>query len=151
MSSITHGKTYTSWCRMKSRCSTDPNYRDYKNYGAKGITVCDRWVNNFNNFLKDMGDMPEGMSLDRIDNKKGYSPDNCRWATHFDQNQHLSMRFDNKSGYKCVSKSGNKFEVGIQRFNKRHRLGKFDSLDKAVLARNKKLVELGIDVETFDS
>lgn len=74
---------YKRWIYMKARCNTDIKYV------SKGIKVCDRWQ-SFQNFYEDMGDPPEGMTLDRIDGTKGYSPDNCRWATVFEQNRNLS-------------------------------------------------------------
>lgn len=84
-----HGKTsptYKTWISMRSRCSNprDPAYEDY---GRRGIFVCDRWMNSFEAFLEDMGERPPGRyTLDRIDNQKGYSPGNCRWATYTMQN-----------------------------------------------------------------
>jgi hypothetical protein len=62
---------------MLKRC-TQPTAKDYPRYGAKGITVCERW-SEFENFLKDMGERPADHSIDRIDPKKNYTPDNCRW------------------------------------------------------------------------
>jgi hypothetical protein len=80
----THGKskttTYRSWMAMLRRC-TNIHCDNYKWYGGRGITVCDEW-SHFDNFLKDMGDRPDGTELDRIDNYKGYSADNCRWVAH---------------------------------------------------------------------
>lgn len=71
--------TYHSWCAMKARC-TKPSNNRYADYGGRGITVCDRWLNSFAAFLTDMGEKPAGTSIERKDNSKGYEPGNCEWA-----------------------------------------------------------------------
>lgn len=72
---------------MLSRC-TKPSSDSYKRYGAAGITVCERWM-IFENFLSDMGERPEGCTIDRIDGSKGYYPENCRWATAMEQQSNI--------------------------------------------------------------
>lgn len=94
--------TYKSWAEMKQRCNNS-NRKDFQNYGGRGITYDPHWE-VYANFRKDMGSRPEGHSLDRIDNSKGYFKDNCRWATAEEQNRNRRERTrgverrDNTSG-----------------------------------------------------
>lgn len=90
-----HGRqtpTYGSWHAMNSRCR-NPKATGYERYGGIGVTICDRWL-VFETFLADMGERPEGTTLDRIDNDGNYEPGNCRWATYKQQaeNKHPNPR-----------------------------------------------------------
>lgn len=87
--------TYCSWRAMWVRC-TNPNDRYYHLYGGRGIKVCDRWK-DFLNFLADLGERPEGCTLDRVNNDLGYEPSNCRWANPTQQTQNRRV---------CKSKAG---------------------------------------------
>lgn len=77
---------WIAWISMKTRCST-PSDTSYPNYGGRGITVCERWENSYENFLEDMGRRPSSVhSLDRKDTNGNYTPDNCKWSTRVEQN-----------------------------------------------------------------
>ena len=76
-------KMYSVWTSMRYRCNNS-NSNNYKYYGGKGVKICKRW-DKFENFLHDMGEKPDGLSIDRIDGDGDYEPNNCRWATQQQQ------------------------------------------------------------------
>lgn len=75
---------YHSWNGMIQRCM-NPKHKDYINYGGRGITVCPSWIGNFKQFLADMGERPEGLTLDRMDCNGNYCKENCKWASKEEQ------------------------------------------------------------------
>lgn len=96
-----YSRTYYTYYSMKNRC-LNPQHENYHYYGGRGVTICDRWLKSFENFLEDMGERPEGCSLDRINNSGNYELENCRWATNQEQAINKGLSKNNKTGVKGV-------------------------------------------------
>lgn len=100
---MSHTKIHQVWSSMIDRC-TNENCRDYKNYGGRGIGIASRWM-EFVNFYEDMGDQPDGMTLDRKNNDEDYAPENCHWVTRAEQSRNTRrnriIEFDGKK--MCVN------------------------------------------------
>ena len=116
--------THNAWEAMRQRC-TDKNRKDYQRYGGRGIKVCERW-NVFENFLYDMGEKPGNKSLDRVDVNGNYCPENCRWATIFEQanNQRNSVFVEYKGERLTIAQWSRKLGIHVRTLNNRlNRLG----------------------------
>ena len=104
---------YWIWQRMKQRCF-DKNVPEYHCYGGRGITVCKRWM-TFENFYDDMGKRPHGLTLERIDNDRGYEPRNCRWASRRDQavNRKMTRWITHNGTTLCMADWARRIGIGI--------------------------------------
>lgn len=137
--SMTHGKTlskeYLVWQAMKTRCN-NPNSVNYKDYGGRGIKICERWESNFENFLSDMGEVSKGMSIERIDVNGNYEPANCKWASRSEQSRNTRrnriLTFNGIS--KCLIDWAK--DLGIDQASLRERLEKW-SLEKSLTTTKK--------------
>ncbi len=137
-----HGKSktkaYQVWDKMLRRCYNSEVF-DYKNYGRRGIRVCKRW-HKFENFLKDMGQPPEGLTIERIDNDKSYSKKNCKWATRYEQ-RHNMRRAKSYRYYVVTSPTGSKIYIdNLREFCREHNL---DNGAMGVVAQNRRRAHKG--------
>lgn len=119
---LTYSREYLTWQNMKKRTG-DENNEAYKNYGGRGITICDRWLNSFENFLKDMGMKPSPKhTIERVDNDGNYTPENCKWGTRKEQMN--NMRKNHKITYNGKTQNLNQWseETGMPARDIRYRL-----------------------------
>ena len=145
---MTHGlrsnRFYDTWYNMLRRCNNLESI-NYKNYGARGITVCEEWLNvsNFVAWCDLTYPNIEDATLDRINNDKGYSPENCTWSDKTTQVLNRRIMKNNKSGYVGViwHKRGRKWRANIRISKKLINLGSFKDKIEAVLARDNYIIE----------
>jgi hypothetical protein len=133
---------YQAWKRIKARCLNIKN-PDYKNYGGRGISICERWINSSNNFISDMGLKPsEKHSIDRIDVNGNYEPSNCRWATSKTQNQNRSNNhiFEINGESKSIAEWADFFNIKVVYVYSRiwKGWGIYDAITTPVKIRSKK-------------
>lgn len=130
---------YHCWENIKARCLRK-SHPMYKLYGNRGITLCTEWM-QFDGFHKDMfsGYMP-GLSIDRINNEKGYSKDNCRWIPMYEQQK--NRRDNNENVGVVYDKKRKRWRADIARNGKRYFLGRFHTVEEAIYARDLKEKEL---------
>ena len=140
-------RTRDSYRAMITRC-TNPKHEAYIRYSDLNSPVCERWLEpkgvGFRNFLEDMGERPEGLTIDRTDNLKGYSKDNCRWSSREMQTYNIKKKASNKSGKTgvCWNKALCKWYAYICREGKLRHLGYFTDLDEAISVRMKAEIEV---------
>jgi len=138
---LTHGQSgsgsHRSWLAMRVRCSNSNN-KDWEYYGGKGVVICARW-DRFENFFEDMGERPEGKTLDRLDPEKAYSPENCRWATPMEQvmNRSISKRVLKEgvsvSLYDACSSEGLDYETVLKKVGESFPEGRTTPLEWQVI------------------
>ena len=141
---LTYNKFYNTWKQMRQRCYNQ-KHKNYKYYGARGITVCGEWqdVKNFVDWAEKTYPNIEGYTLDRIDNDKGYSPENCRWADKSTQAINQRIGKNNKSGYVGVAWyiRDKKWYATIKIAKKSIHIGSYDTPLEAAQARDLYIVE----------
>lgn len=132
--------TYNTWYGMIRRCY-DSYRKDYKFYGGRGISVCDRWL-NYLNFYKDM-EVPENkkLTIDKIDNNKGYCNDNCRWATMSLQKANSRSVRQMRGEYRGVVASGNKYLTHLKHNKVHMRIGRYDTEEEAAIAFDRYVIK----------
>jgi len=124
-------KTYWIWVGMRGRCN-NPNDAAFVYYGGRGITVCSRWLESFDNFYSDMGECPPSYTIERIDNNKGYFPKNCKWATRKEQMQNTRRRSELTVGDMTMSVTEWAEKTGVSRANIWSRLRRGKTSEQAI-------------------
>ena len=141
---LTSHRFYKTWKHMVDRCN-NPKIKAYKDYGGRGISVCEEWldIRNFVDWAEKTYPNREGYTLDRIDNDKGYSPENCRWVDKSTQVINQRIRRTNTSGYVGVTwaKNKGKWSARVQIFKRGKHIGYYLSKEEAVQAHDNYIIE----------
>ncbi|MDV7992084.1 hypothetical protein [Rhodococcus sp. IEGM 1374] len=125
---LSEDPVYRIWAAMRARC-TNSNHPSFKDYGARGIKVCDRW-DDFRNFKLDMGERPDGFSIERKNFNGNYEPSNCVWASNMVQS--LNKRFPpNRTGFRGVTQHVNRWGAKISLNHVKFNIGEFASPEEA--------------------
>ena len=149
----THGLGYTRLCNVWGSIrdrTLNPKNKQYNDYGGRGITICDEWldIHNFYNWAMSNGyEENKGLSIDRIDNDRNYEPSNCRWVTSTIQNRNQRKRRDNTSGYKGVSyfKRAGNYQAYIVIKSKKIHLGQFLTAIEGAITYNNYIIENNLE------
>lgn len=138
-------KVYVAWRHMKDRC-TNPNFAQHKDYGGRGIKVCDEWINSFIAYYNFVSKLPnygvKGYTLDRINNDKGYYPSNVKYSTWSEQQSNKRPWGTSKFKGVCWHKASNKWMARIRINGKRIHIGLFNTELEASKAYKKALGEI---------
>ena len=143
---MTYSREYKTYRGMLDRCYAENN-TNYSNYGGRGIKVCKKWLESFENFYSDMGERPQLTSIERIDANGNYEPNNCKWATSKEQsnNKRSSRKFEYKSETLTIKEIASKYNINYNRLKQRILYGW--SIERAVesskiLGRQKRYTNL---------
>ena len=135
-------KLYGTWRQMVQRC-TNSKHKNYKNYGGRGIIICEEWldIKKFIAWAESTHPNIEGYTLDRIDNDKGYNPDNCRFVDTTTQAVNRRIFKSNTSGFVGIKASGKKWGARVRIFNKDIWVGSYNTKEEAVQARDQYILD----------
>ena len=145
---LTYTRLYEIWRNIKTR-TLNPNFKQYNDYGGRGITICEEWKNDFMPFYNwaMLNGYSDELSIDRIDNNGNYCPENCRWTTQTIQTRNQRIYKNNTSGYKgvCLVKKTNKYKSYINVDKKGVYLGIFPTAVEAAIAYNNYIIENNLE------
>ena len=143
-------RLYSTWAKIKDRVFNTKS-KKYSDYGGRGITICDEWKNDFMSFytwaMSNGYEENKSLSIDRIDNDGGYSPENCRWTTSIIQARNKRIYKNNTSGYRgvCYNKGNNKYTAQICVNNNNTHLGHFSTAVEGAIAYNNYIIENNLE------
>lgn len=134
-------RAYRKWIYMKMRCREGAKGKARKNYYLRGIRICERWLNSFENFYSDMGECPKGFEIERKDNNGNYEPSNCKWATRLENqsNRRCSINFEYNGKTQILKDWANEF--GLRYVTLIYRIKTGWSIEKSLNKKGRKCLK----------